>query len=138
MRLTTTNQVTRIDMLLRVISSIDTELVAPRDSSRPPALVKRVADIKDAMRDDCVPLIVELCYGVIVSYSRAAADAWPGAALLVDAALNVLQCYVSWVDIELVIAPEVRVTRCALFCVIVHRRGAAVFVCLCMCSVWRY
>jgi hypothetical protein len=57
-------------MLLRVITAIDIELVAPRDSSRPPALVQRVADIKDAMREDCVPAIVELCFGALVSYSR--------------------------------------------------------------------
>ena len=71
--------VVRVDLLLRLLFAIDSEIVARRDSDRARHDVARTARIKDAMRTDCVPAIVDICFGVMLAYSYPAAAHWPGA-----------------------------------------------------------
>jgi hypothetical protein len=83
--------IVRVDLLLRLLTAIDSEIVARRESDRARHDVARTASIKDAMRTDCVPTIVDICYGVILAYSSPAAANWAGAEALVNAALSVLE-----------------------------------------------
>lgn len=104
----------RIDLLLRMFVAIDSEIVARRDSDRARHDVARTAAIKDAMRVDCVPTIVDICFGVVQAYSAPAAQTWPAAEALVNAALNVLQ--VTTRDVPVAVLPHWSVRRDVVVC----------------------
>lgn len=81
-----------IDMFCRVLNALDDELISleyPRTSEE----ISVAARVKDAMRQQCVPLIAGAWYEIVSMYKNS------------DLSATVLDCmrrFVSWIDIRLV------------------------------------
>ncbi|XP_074646295.1 exportin-T-like [Tubulanus polymorphus] len=83
-----------VDFYLRVLDTIDSEVV-DRDIVHTSIELERNTLIKDTMRDQCVPQLVDSWYQIIMNYQDTHAD-------MVCLCLNVIGSYVSWIDINLV------------------------------------
>uniref|UniRef100_A0A1X7VQY9 Exportin-T n=1 Tax=Amphimedon queenslandica TaxID=400682 RepID=A0A1X7VQY9_AMPQE len=89
------SQSSTIDMYLRTLLAIDNEIV-DREVIHTQEENVRNTVIKDHMRDNCVPQLVESWFQIL-SCSTAPID--PD---LLCQTMNVIGCYVSWIDITLV------------------------------------
>ncbi|CAH1784092.1 unnamed protein product [Owenia fusiformis] len=83
--------VNAIDLYLKVLMAIDSEVV-DRDISHTQQETQRNTLIKDTMREQCVPQMVESWYHIITSYQNSKPE-------VVCACLDVIGAYVSWIDI---------------------------------------
>ncbi|KAJ1818077.1 pre-tRNA nuclear export protein, partial [Coemansia sp. RSA 2598] len=84
-----------IDFVLRVLSSLDEEMVnpaVPRGSEE----VARNTDIKDAMRVEDVSRMAHVWYSVLAHMSASYPD-------LARTSLKLMAVYVSWIDINLIV-----------------------------------
>lgn len=83
-----------VDFYLRILLDINSE-VADREIIRTQRELERNTLIKDAMRDDCVPKLVESWHSVMAMFASEHPE-------VVCLCLEVLGGYVAWVDIELI------------------------------------
>lgn len=83
-----------IDMFCRVLNALDDELIS-LDYPRSNAEVAVAAQVKDAMRQQCVPQIVRACYDILSMYRNSDSD-------ICAAVLDTLRRYISWIDIGLI------------------------------------
>ncbi|KAJ2854129.1 pre-tRNA nuclear export protein [Coemansia erecta] len=84
-----------VDFLLKVLSSLDEEMVnptVPRGSEE----MARNTDIKDAMRVEDVSRMAHVWYSVLVHMATSYPD-------LAKTALKLMGVYVSWIDINLIV-----------------------------------
>ncbi|KAF8026914.1 hypothetical protein BT93_F3414 [Corymbia citriodora subsp. variegata] len=83
-----------IDMFCRVLNALDDELISldyPRRSEE----VAVAGQVKDAMRQQCVPQIVRACYDILSMYRNSDSE-------ICAAVLDTLRRYISWIDISLI------------------------------------
>lgn len=106
-----------VDIYIRLLKAIDCE-VADREILRSPADSHRNSKIKDAMREFCVPKLVETWYQILKSDNVEQSD-------LVCQCLEVVGAYVSWIDITLV-ANEQFIQRLIHLVLYVQFREAAI------------
>lgn len=83
-----------IDMFCRVLNVLDDELIS-LDYPRSGDDVAVAGRIKDAMRVQCVPQIVNAWYSIVLMYKNSDPD-------LCSNVLNSMRKYVSWIDIGLI------------------------------------
>lgn len=84
-----------VDMLCRICNTLDEEIISldyPRTAEENAAATR----IKDAMRQQCVPQMVDSWYRLVVSYERVD----PG---LSASVLETMQRFIAWMDINLVV-----------------------------------
>lgn len=84
-----------VDMYLRIMSSIDQEVVS-LEVARPKDEFVRNSQIKDRMRDQSLPAIVDSWYSLIVLFA-------PTNPKIARHVFEVLNCYIGWIDINLVV-----------------------------------
>ncbi|KAL9646930.1 hypothetical protein ABK040_013789 [Willaertia magna] len=114
---------TMIDMYLRVLETIDSFFVA-RYIDRSDIEHKRAVEIKDAMRDDCIPQIVSTFYTILIAKHPS----------LTNSCLRTMANYIDWIDINLVTTdqfvqilfqflsePEFRTSACDCLSVLVNK-----------------
>ncbi|XP_056163203.1 exportin-T isoform X2 [Syzygium oleosum] len=83
-----------IDMFCRVLNALDDELIS-LDYPRSNEEVAVAAQVKDAMRQQCVPQIVRACYDVVSMYRNSDSE-------ICATVLDTLRRYISWIDIGLI------------------------------------
>lgn len=83
-----------IDMFCRVLNVLDDDLIS-LDYPRNGEDVAVAGRIKDAMRVQCVPQIVNAWYSIVLMYKNSDPD-------LCSSVLNSMRKYVSWIDIGLI------------------------------------
>ena len=84
-----------IDLYLRVLLAVDGEVVA-REISRSAEDASRNTLFKDAMREQCLPQLVESWYSILVNYSSSDPS-------LVNSCLAVVSLYTDWIDVDLIV-----------------------------------
>ncbi|KAG2385530.1 hypothetical protein C9374_003345 [Naegleria lovaniensis] len=112
-----------IEMYLNILDTIDFEFVA-RYIERSPESHKRAVDIKDAMREDCIPQVVSTFYTILSAKHLA----------LSNHCLTTMSNYIDWIDINLVTTEqfvqlfyqfltmnEFRTNTCKCLCVMVEK-----------------
>lgn len=87
-----------IDIFLRILKTIDEEVVSP-EVHRSPAELAHSSRIKDAMRERVVVDLANVWYEVLTRYESSAP-------VLVNMCLQNIKSYVSWIDIGLVVNPK--------------------------------
>ncbi|KAI7984844.1 Exportin-T [Camellia lanceoleosa] len=83
-----------IDMFCRVLNALDDELIS-LDYNRSAQDLAVAGQVKDAMRQQCVPQIVKASYGIIVMYKNSDPE-------ICTSVLDSMRRYISWIDIELI------------------------------------
>ncbi|XP_019753030.1 exportin-T isoform X1 [Hippocampus comes] len=83
-----------VDIYLRTLMAIDGEVV-DRDTLHAPEVARRNTLIKDAMREQCVPSLVESWFQILHAYQRSHPE-------LTCQCLEVVGAYVSWIDLGLI------------------------------------
>ncbi|XP_048129903.1 exportin-T [Rhodamnia argentea] len=83
-----------IDMFCRVLNALDDELIS-LDYPRSNEEVAVAAQVKDAMRQQCVPQIVRACYDILSMYRNSDSK-------ICATVLDTLRRYISWIDIGLI------------------------------------
>ncbi|KAI6691631.1 hypothetical protein NL676_028459 [Syzygium grande] len=83
-----------IDMFCRVLNALDDELIS-LDYPRSNEEVAIAAQVKDAMRRQCVPQIVRACYDIVSTYRNSDSE-------ICATVLDTLRRYISWIDIGLI------------------------------------
>ncbi|XP_077326216.1 exportin-T [Lithobates pipiens] len=83
-----------VDLYLRVLMAIDAEVV-DRDIIHTPEEARRNTLLKDTMREQCVPNLVESWYQILQTYQRTNSE-------VTCQCLEVIGAYVSWIDLTLI------------------------------------
>ncbi|XP_068163534.1 exportin-T isoform X2 [Antennarius striatus] len=83
-----------VDLYLRTLMAIDAEVV-DRDILHSPEETRRNTLIKDSMREQCVPHLVESWFHILQTYQRSHPQ-------LTCQCLEVVGAYVSWIDLNLI------------------------------------
>ncbi|KAI3414887.1 Exportin-T (Exportin(tRNA)) (tRNA exportin) [Psidium guajava] len=83
-----------IDMFCRILNALDDELIS-LDYPRSNEEVAVAAQVKDAMRQQCVPQIVRACYDILSMYRNSDSE-------ICATVLDTLRRYISWIDIGLI------------------------------------
>ncbi|XP_057710617.1 exportin-T isoform X2 [Corythoichthys intestinalis] len=83
-----------VDIYLRTLMAVDGEIV-DRDVARAPEVTRRNTLIKDAMREQCIPGLVESWFQILHAYQL-------GHPELTCQCLEVVGAYVSWIDLGLI------------------------------------
>ncbi|XP_051974310.1 exportin-T [Xyrauchen texanus] len=83
-----------IDIYLRTLMAIDAEVV-DRDILHSPEETRRNTLIKDAMREQCIPALVESWFQIMQTYQHTHSE-------LTCQCLEVVGAYVSWIDLNLI------------------------------------
>lgn len=83
-----------IDMFCRILNSLDDELIS-QDYPRTQEEASVACNVKDAMRQQCVPQIVRAWYDIIVMYKNSEPE-------LCSSVLDTMRRYITWIDIGLV------------------------------------
>ncbi len=87
-----------VDMLLRVLDTIDEQVVS-HEFTRTPAEITRNSQLKDAMRASAIPTIVQAWFGVLSSCVQSNPR-------LVVQTLSVMKKYAPWIDIQFFLVPQ--------------------------------
>ncbi|KAH0616645.1 hypothetical protein JD844_027920 [Phrynosoma platyrhinos] len=83
-----------VDLYLRILMAIDAELV-DRDVVHTLEEARRNTLLKDAMREQCIPSLVESWYQILQTYQYTNSE-------LTCQCLEVVGAYVSWIDLSLI------------------------------------
>ncbi|XP_016889997.1 exportin-T isoform X2 [Cynoglossus semilaevis] len=83
-----------IDIYLRTLMAIDGEVV-DRDIMHSPEETRRNTLIKDSMREQCIPSLVESWFQILQTYQQSHPE-------LTCQCLEVVGAYVSWIDLNLI------------------------------------
>ncbi|XP_077399699.1 exportin-T [Vanacampus margaritifer] len=83
-----------VDIYLRTLMAVDGEVV-DRDVLHAPEEMQRNTLIKDAMREQCIPNLVESWFQILHTYQRSHPE-------LTCQCLEVVGAYVSWIDLGLI------------------------------------
>ncbi|XP_040265104.1 exportin-T [Bufo bufo] len=83
-----------VDLYLRILMAIDTEVV-DRDVIHTPEEARRNTLLKDTMREQCIPNLVESWYQILQTYQHTNSE-------LTCQCLEVIGAYVSWIDLTLI------------------------------------
>ncbi|XP_028087625.1 exportin-T isoform X2 [Camellia sinensis] len=83
-----------IDMFCRVLNALDDELIS-LDYNRSAQDLAVAGQVKDAMRQQCVPQIVKASYDIISMYRNSDPE-------ICTSVLDSMRRYISWIDIELI------------------------------------
>lgn len=83
-----------VDIYLRTLMAIDAEVV-DRDIMHSPEETRRNTLIKDSMREQCIPSLVESWFQILQTYQRSHPE-------LTCQCLEVVGAYVSWIDLNLI------------------------------------
>ncbi|XP_066523340.1 exportin-T [Hoplias malabaricus] len=83
-----------LDIYLRTLMAIDAEVV-DRDILHTPEETRRNTLIKDRMRENCIPALVESWYQILQTYQHSHSE-------LTCQCLEVVGAYVSWIDLNLI------------------------------------
>ncbi|XP_040200029.1 exportin-T [Rana temporaria] len=83
-----------VDLYLRVLLAIDAEVV-DRDIIHTPEESRRNTLLKDTMREQCVPNLVESWYQILQTYQHTNSE-------VTCQCLEVIGAYVSWIDLTLI------------------------------------
>ncbi|XP_077354867.1 exportin-T isoform X2 [Festucalex cinctus] len=83
-----------VDIYLRTLMAVDGEVV-DRDVLHAPEETRRNTLIKDAMREQCIPNLVESWFQILHTYQRSHPE-------LTCQCLEVVGAYVSWIDLGLI------------------------------------
>ncbi|XP_037551554.1 exportin-T [Nematolebias whitei] len=83
-----------VDVYLRTLMAIDGEVV-DRDILHTPEETRRNILIKDTMREQCIPSLVESWFQILTAYQRSHPE-------LTCQCLEVVGAYVSWIDLNLI------------------------------------
>ncbi|XP_069620796.1 exportin-T [Ranitomeya imitator] len=83
-----------VDLYLRILMAIDAEVV-DRDIIHTPEEARRNTLLKDTMREQCIPNLVESWYQVLQTYQHTNSE-------LTCQCLEVIGAYVSWIDLTLI------------------------------------
>uniref|UniRef100_A0A3Q3IYG4 Exportin-T n=1 Tax=Monopterus albus TaxID=43700 RepID=A0A3Q3IYG4_MONAL len=83
-----------VDIYLRTLMAIDAEVV-DRDILHTPEETRRNTLIKDTMREQCIPSLVESWFQILQTYQRSHPE-------LTCQCLEVVGAYVSWIDLNLI------------------------------------
>eukprot|EP01080_Neovahlkampfia_damariscottae_P006828 gene6828-10993_t len=81
-----------VEMFLRILNTIDELIVVPDISTLNKKERNRNTLVKDIMRDDAVPTIIEFFYSVLTGNNES----------LIKMALGCLKNYIDWIDIQFV------------------------------------
>ncbi|XP_053572815.1 exportin-T isoform X2 [Bombina bombina] len=83
-----------VDLYLRILMAIDEEVV-DRDIIHTSEEARRNTLLKDAMREQCIPNLVESWHQILQTYQRSHSE-------LTCQCLEVIGAYVSWIDLTLI------------------------------------
>uniref|UniRef100_A0A8C8S4R3 Exportin-T n=1 Tax=Pelusios castaneus TaxID=367368 RepID=A0A8C8S4R3_9SAUR len=83
-----------VDLYLRILMAVDAELV-DRDVVHTSEEARRNTLLKDTMREQCIPSLVESWYQILQTYQYTNAE-------LTCQCLEVVGAYVSWIDLSLI------------------------------------
>ncbi|XP_012587721.1 PREDICTED: exportin-T [Condylura cristata] len=83
-----------VDLYLRILMAVDSELV-DRDVAHTSEEARRNTLIKDTMREQCIPNLVESWYQILQNYQYTNSE-------VTCQCLEVVGAYVSWIDLSLV------------------------------------
>ncbi|XP_006633701.1 exportin-T [Lepisosteus oculatus] len=83
-----------LDLYLRMLMAIDEEVV-DRDIAHTPEETRRNTLIKDTMREQCIPNLVESWFQILQTYQHTNSE-------LTCQCLEVVGAYVSWIDLSLI------------------------------------
>ncbi|XP_054876695.1 exportin-T isoform X1 [Poeciliopsis prolifica] len=83
-----------VDIYLRTLMAIDAEVV-DRDIVHTPEETRRNTLIKDSMREQCIPSLVESWFQILTAYQQTHPE-------LTCQCLEVVGAYVSWIDLNLI------------------------------------
>lgn len=83
-----------VDIYLRTLMAIDAEVV-DRDIMHSPEETRRNILIKDTMREQCIPSLVESWFQILQTYQQSHPE-------LTCQCLEVVGAYVSWIDLNLI------------------------------------
>nr|XP_006817588.1 PREDICTED: exportin-T-like [Saccoglossus kowalevskii] len=83
-----------VDLYLRILMAIDSEVV-DREIVHTTEDAQRNTLIKDAMREQCIPEMVEMWYMILRTYENSSSE-------VTCLCLEVIGAYVSWIDISLI------------------------------------
>ncbi|KAL2102884.1 hypothetical protein ACEWY4_002052 [Coilia grayii] len=83
-----------VDIYLRTLMAIDAEVV-DRDIMHSPEETRRNTLIKDSMREQCIPSLVESWFQILQAYQQSHSE-------LTCQCLEVVGAYVSWIDLNLI------------------------------------
>ncbi|KAK7896758.1 hypothetical protein WMY93_022083 [Mugilogobius chulae] len=83
-----------VDIYLRTLMAIDAEVV-DRDIMHSPEATRRNTLIKDSMREQCIPSLVESWFQILQTYQQSHPE-------LTCLCLEVVGAYVSWIDLNLI------------------------------------
>uniref|UniRef100_A0A3B4UEY7 Exportin-T n=1 Tax=Seriola dumerili TaxID=41447 RepID=A0A3B4UEY7_SERDU len=83
-----------VDVYLRTLMAIDAEVV-DRDILHTPEETRRNTLIKDSMREQCIPSLVESWFQILQTYQQSHPE-------LTCQCLEVVGAYVSWIDLNLI------------------------------------
>uniref|UniRef100_A0A8C1P199 Exportin-T n=1 Tax=Cyprinus carpio TaxID=7962 RepID=A0A8C1P199_CYPCA len=83
-----------VDIYLRTVMAIDAEVV-DRDILHSPEETRRNILIKDTMREQCIPALVESWFQILQTYQHTHSE-------LTCQCLEVVGAYVSWIDLNLI------------------------------------
>ncbi|XP_063783637.1 exportin-T isoform X2 [Pseudophryne corroboree] len=83
-----------VDLYLRVLMAVDAEVV-DRDVIHTPEEARRNTLLKDTMREQCIPSLVESWYQILHTYQHTNSE-------LTCQCLEVIGAYVSWIDLTLI------------------------------------
>ncbi|KAG8514161.1 Exportin-T, partial [Galemys pyrenaicus] len=83
-----------VDLYLRILMAIDSELV-DRDVVHTSEATRRNTLIKDTMREQCIPNLVESWYQILQNYQYTNSE-------VTCQCLEVVGAYVSWIDLSLI------------------------------------
>jgi exportin-T len=87
-----------IDMLLRVLDTIDEQVVST-EFPRTPAEIARNGQLKDAMRSSAIPAIVQAWFSILSTCVQSNPK-------LVEQTLSVMKKYAPWIDIHFFTVPQ--------------------------------
>nr|DBA31080.1 TPA: hypothetical protein GDO54_006990 [Pyxicephalus adspersus] len=83
-----------VDLYLRILMAVDAEVV-DRDIIHTPEEARRNTLLKDTMREQCIPNLVESWYQILQTYQHTNSE-------LTCQCLEVIGAYVSWIDLTLI------------------------------------
>ncbi|MEE6480433.1 hypothetical protein FKM82_012568 [Ascaphus truei] len=83
-----------VDLYLRILMAVDAEVV-DRDIVHTPEEARRNTLLKDTMREQCIPSLVESWYQILQTYQHSNSE-------LTCQCLEVIGAYVSWIDLTLI------------------------------------
>ncbi|KAM3927543.1 exportin-T [Leptodactylus fuscus] len=83
-----------VDLYLRILMAVDAEVV-DRDIIHTPEEARRNTLLKDTMREQCIPNLVESWYQILQTYQHTNSE-------VTCQCLEVIGAYVSWIDLTLI------------------------------------